>query len=213
MNHGSIYLFLFFQSYKNIAKSKNKQQKQLSSIEALAVLLRNNLTKSTYQDIRNVSIEKKHDLFPPYSTVLEEKKNCYPNDITVSEFTAQVSLQNLLNHTSSRLIEYLIPVIRRIIDEDEVENGQIYEAQLITKWGFDSSTGQAIYKQSVQGETSENVCEDSLFLSSVVPLNFAISDNLIWRNDTPSSRHFCRPMKLQYVKETAEFSVAEYTNT
>ena len=52
--------------------------------------------------------------------------------------------------------------------------------------------------------------EESLFQTAVVPLRLNIGDELIWVNPKPNSSHFCRPLRLQYKKETKEISKSEY---
>lgn len=45
-------------------------------------------------------------LYPPYKSVLETKQKCYPlkSEITVTESSAQIKLQSLLNHTVERIL-------------------------------------------------------------------------------------------------------------
>ena len=36
-----------------------------------------------------------------------------------------------------------------------------------------------------------------------------LKDRILWQNPVPSSTRFCRPLKLQFAKETSELSQAE----
>lgn len=59
-------------------------------------------------------------MYPSYKRV-QAQKRCYPDTIEIVDDHAEVSLQCLLNHTASRLIQFL--------------SNQYLE--LIVKWGFD----------------------------------------------------------------------------
>ena len=51
--------------------------------------------------------------------------------------------------------------------------------------------------------------EQSLFQAAFVPLKQEVGDTTVWSNSKPSSLHFCRPLHLQYQKETKESPRAE----
>jgi len=72
------------------------------------------------------------------------KTKCYPDNITVNESHAEVELQNLLDHTATRILQLQKEVIYNIW-ADSVQN-----LILIGKWGFD---GHAEYKQKKQIQT------------------------------------------------------------
>ncbi|KAG8237915.1 hypothetical protein J437_LFUL018024 [Ladona fulva] len=74
---------------------------------------------------------------------------------------------------------------------------------LISKWGCDGSSGHSIYKQSAEYDFDEN----SLFFTSVVPLQLYTFDEnsekvVVWQNPKPSSTRYCRPLRLEFIKET-----------
>ena len=64
---------------------------------------------------------------------------------------------------------------------------------------------QSIYKQKY--DTSNTVIElkheESLFSTGFVPLLLKVEDAKIWKGENPSSCHFCRPLHLQYKKESS----------
>lgn len=80
---------------------------------------------------------------------------------------------------------------------------------LITKWGFDGSSGHSEYKQKfISGSTNDA----SIFLSSLVPLRL-ISDDpdlptqqqiVLWNNLRSSSTRYCRPIRFQFAHETTD---------
>lgn len=43
--------------------------------------------------------------------------------------------------------------------------------------------------------------------TSITPLQLQSTSDVLWTNTTPSSIRYCRPVQLEYVKESAEFNV------
>ena len=79
------------------------------------------------------------------------------------------------------------------------------------KMGFDGASSQSIYNQRYE-ETDLSIAalnEESLFQTAIVPLKLVIDGKDIWVNNKPSSPHFCRPVNMQYKKETKEVTVNE----
>lgn len=76
---------------------------------------------------------------------------------------------------------------------------------LYSKWGFDGSSSHTQYKQKFMSETSD---DKYMFLTCLVPLRLIGEKNgksiLLWQNPRPSSPRFCRPISLEYKKETEE---------
>ena len=79
--------------------------------------------------------------------------------------------------------------------------------KLILKWGCDGSSGHSEYKQKFSDPANSDA---SVFLSSIVPLRLASFDSstndevIVWKNPKPSSPRYCRPIRLQFMRETAE---------
>ena len=175
--------------------------------EALSTMIEAKLSRRQYEVVR--SKDKKR--FPSYKVIQEAKKLCYPKieSIVVNSTSVEVKLQALLDHTASRLVVSLSEVIlSRHTDGDFT---------LIYKWGFDGSSGLNPYKQK-HSET-EGDCIDidsSVFLSSLVPLRLITGDlklnaTVFWQNPRPSSTRYCRPIRMQFKRETTELSIAEKT--
>nr|XP_047124509.1 uncharacterized protein LOC124807078 isoform X1 [Hydra vulgaris] len=86
---------------------------------------------------------------------------------------------------------------------------------LICKWGFDGTSGQSIYKMTFE---DPNISDASLLFTSLVPSQLVgvnqetKKENLLWSNPKPSSTLFCRPLKLQFTKETEETFINEKTH-
>lgn len=161
--------------------------------KALSLIIDACLSKHQYQILRWSAKEIGCDIFPSYHQVLSVKKECYPKNLEVQENYSKVSMQDLLDHTVSRILK------AKTKAETEVLPNQL---QLISKWGCDGSSGHSEYHQKFN---DPNLNDKNIFLTSIVPLNLKCIDgsNDYWRNTRPSSTAFCRPIKFQFVKETA----------
>ena len=70
------------------------------------------------------------------------KQECYPAGLDISEFKMEVSLQNLLDHTSERLLTLqkdALDIVR--LSHPEVP----LIVKLVTKYGFDGSGQHPLY--------------------------------------------------------------------
>lgn len=175
-------------------------QKKYTPEEALFFIVTENMTKSTYINMRKGAQTRHHDLYPSYENILKAKKVACPSDITITETKCEIPLQSLLNHTYSRLLE--------TVDPSYISRNEESHLELICKYGFDGSSGHAIFKQSW---TTENEGDENIFLTSVVPLRLVNKESkqIVWENPRPSSPRFCRPIRLQWLHETYEISKAE----
>ena len=63
---------------------------------------------------------------------------------------------------------------------------------------------QSLYKQKYSDTILDEVIknEKRIFRASLVPLKLTVNDTVIWYNKKHSSTYFCRPVCLQYKKET-----------
>lgn len=91
-----------------------KYQK-VDPVEALAFLLKNEFSKAQYCDIKSKCKSAGVDLWPCYKVVASKKRECRPDGIVISDFTAQVPLQNLLNHTAKRLVESQCDELKELV--------------------------------------------------------------------------------------------------
>lgn len=82
------------------------------------------------------------------------------------------------------------------------------ECDFVLSWGFDGSTGQSLYKQKIT-MSDASVDENSLFATTLVPLRVSIGSQVIWSNPLPTSYRFCRPIRIQYRKESRDLILAE----
>lgn len=177
-----------------------------SKDEALALILDQGLTKEQYCSIRDDIRKRNVDIYPIYKNVAEQKKQCRPGKINVSETVAKVSLQDLLEHTAFRIVTLQKDVIHGVLANQHTD---FLSAELIVSYGFDGSTGQANYNQAYADKRSCNG-DSCLFATTIMPLRLIDSSgNLLWNNRTPQSIRFCRPLKLEFLKETKEVILEE----
>lgn len=154
--------------------------------------------------MRLFSKSRNCDIYPSYQKVLEAKLKCRPDKVDISEKTAQVPLQNLLNHTAKRIILMQEEVFTNIPD--------ISSVTLIASYGFDGTTGHSMYKQKFQTECPDSF-DHSLFVTTLIPLKLIDAMNrVIWINRTPQSVRFCRPLKIEIAKESTSHVLAEKNN-
>jgi hypothetical protein len=88
--------------FKNIIRSsKDIQVKKHSQTEALSIFVEANLTRNQYEIIRSSN----KNIYPSYTLIQRAKKECYPKEefITVTKTTSEIRLQDIMDHTSSRL--------------------------------------------------------------------------------------------------------------
>ncbi|CAL1671862.1 unnamed protein product [Lasius platythorax] len=144
------------------------------------------------------------DIWPPYNDVRDAKAQYRPPKevVMISETVAEVSLQSLLNHTVQRIVNLQEEVIHQSMSSTDLTEVDVV---LTCSWGFDGSTGHSAYKQRYQNEQAEAVNDESLFVTTLIPLRFSSSTGIIfWNNRTTQSARFCRPLKLEYVKECSD---------
>ena len=191
--------------------SKAKQKLSFDDIpqmmepeEALALKVQCGLSDLQYQQIRNASLKHHADFLPPLTSILNAKISCYPNSQEVKETSAKVPLQSMLDHTLSRIIETSLDSLGEV-------HAQNVAGTLHVKAGMDGASSQSIYHQKYDDtdleEAKQN--EESLFQTAVLPLKLVLYGKDFWVNDTPSSSHYCRPLHLQYKKETKEVLIQE----
>lgn len=176
---------------------KEKETGKMAGEEALAMMVNAKLSRHQYEVVRDSAADR----FPSYKVVQVAKRLCYPDNILITETSASVPLQQLLDHTARRLIQSIEEVVKThvaVIDFDKL--------CLISKWGFDGSSGHSSYKQAFHG-TGED--DSSVFITCLVPLRLMCNNKVIWENLCPASTVYCRPLKMEFVKESSDVSVAE----
>lgn len=171
--------------------------------EALALMIDLKLSKYQYERLHSQAKQIHADIYPPYNKVFEVKKDCYPSSesVIVSKMSAKIGLQSLLDHTIGRLVKTCDSYsIEEVIDD---------ELEATYKWGFDGASGQSLYKQVFQRD-SENSTDESIVMTSLIPLQLASKTKVIWKNPSPSSTRLCRPIQFEFIKENKDTTVETY---
>lgn len=167
--------------------------------EALALITNSKLSVDQYKQIRRGAKERGCDIYPSYDRVLTARKECYPNDIMITETKGEVKLQSLLDHTAQRLVKVQLDVIAGVVIDDG--NSKLY---LKSKWGFDGSSSQSEYKQRFIEDAAAS--DADILLTSLVPLQLVMkreeNETILWQNPRSSSTRFCRPIRYQMLKES-----------
>ena len=194
-----------------ISKNKDKEIIKITPACALGFLLNQNLTRAQYQAIRAISKDNGADIWPSYKEIQSAKLECRPEGIEVSDHSAFVPLQQLLDKTTKRILE-LDPSIEANLQSLAEENGNQLTATLIFKYGFDGSgSHQRQMQPDLDGDHSE---VKNLVATQLVPLQISVctrnSDQTIWKCTRPNNPHSCRPLRLSFEIENKETSIAEH---
>ncbi|XP_050308009.1 uncharacterized protein LOC126744581 isoform X1 [Anthonomus grandis grandis] len=169
----------------------SSEKKCLSTKQALALFYDIDLSVRKYNTLRSVVNALHPDCFPSYRALLQTKKKYLPNNITVTEISAEVGLQELLQKTTDS-----------ILNISNLNICQVFNLKLICKWGFDGSSGHSLYKQKF--ESASNT-DEYMFLTALVPIKLVDScNNVIWSNPKTNSTFYCRPIKFAFIKENPE---------
>lgn len=133
---------------------ENKIKTPFFSIEkCLALFLSLNLSKQQYIELRKICIESGTNQWQSYYEMQRTKLECYPskNKITITETSASIDLQVLLDLTTKRLLNVCK-------DNVDVHNNNINNLTLICKWGCDGASNQSMHKQNFLNENASDSC-------------------------------------------------------
>ena len=143
--------------------------------------------------IRNAAKMHDADIFPTLHCLMVEKRQCYPADCVITEMSGKCSLQNMLDHTLSRLSDSGCLSIPNDIPAEST-------AELHVKADYDGASSQSIYNKKFETTSinSASKNEESLLQTSMVPLKLTVENKTIWQNVKPSSSRLCRPLHIQF---------------
>lgn len=182
--------------YRKAYRRSLEPPQLMSGDDALAVLVDAKLSRYQYDVIRTCAPEK----FPSYKTIQAAKKHCYPEEMHITDTCGEIALQALLDHTVTRLLLTVEPVIQTL------QNEELETLCLLSKWGFDGSSGHSSYKQAFHGPASS---DSAVFMTCIVPIRLLCGEKTIWQNPRPASTRYCRPVKIEYIRESSVVSIAE----
>ncbi|KAJ8666627.1 hypothetical protein QAD02_008289 [Eretmocerus hayati] len=189
--------------------NSNTISKTYSEDRALANFVDCNFTRVRYENNRAYEREVLgENMSPSYKRIQAAKERCYPEDIEGSESQAKISIQSLLNHSFSRLLmtfpDELIAALKNKI------------LKLLIKWGMDGLSALSAFKQrwkEIENRVAalQRPLDTLMFLICMVPLKLVDEDNnVIWKNPTPSSTRYCRPIEFEFPKETTQNTIKKY---
>lgn len=185
----------------------NQQTNPYTPEEALGIIIDRKYSVETYNFLRQDLNKRGFCAFPPYSKVAKAKQDCYPEEgVLCNEIEASVSLQGLLTHTFRRIILLCDDIINEYCEREHfAEICVTFEGS----WGFDGSTGQSFYKQKSPQDLSYD--ESTIFATTFVPLRIVETSRkeTLWLNPTPQSFRSCRPLHIQYRKESKDLILGE----
>ena len=127
-------------------------QEKMTSEEAFAYFLDNKLSKSVYENTHKEAPCR----FPSYRAIFEIKNECFPlkSSIEISETKAKVQLQDLMDHTSKRLVKLLEKEILKYLNDRKIDSDELI---LISSWGMDGASSFSKYHQSFSNSTKYNL--------------------------------------------------------
>jgi hypothetical protein len=102
---------------KNLRKTSDLGTSEVKPEEVLSLITEAKLTKHQYLLIRKFINSTSNPVLPSYGKVVKAKKQCYPEVVRVTESTAEVELQSLLDHTAARIVESQKEVLAAIPQE------------------------------------------------------------------------------------------------
>lgn len=196
-------------SMENIPSGNILLPNRLSSTDSLVYFYDAKHTKHSYMATTKTLKRQNADVLVSYSGLQPEKEKTRPEKMAYGEHEASVPLADLLSHTNKRILE--ATDCHKLINSDSSNEPIVIETDY--KGGWDSATGQSVYKQKFEDEASkEKFVAESLLTTSIVPLRFRCNGKTIWENPTPQGASFCRPLRLAFEKENHETASAIKTD-
>lgn len=184
--------------FENIKNEDECKLKPFSTEGALALMQDIKLSKFQYNILHLEAKMRNADIFPSYHNLLEAKKDCYPEEVQITETEARVNLQSSVNHLVERLLKS-----PHIVLSTEFSRQKKCNLELEIKYGCDGASGQSTFDQKF---SDSNSSDESIFTVSMVPLCLRVTDTkeVIWMNPHPGSPKRCLPILLMLAKETTE---------
>ncbi|KAL4702276.1 hypothetical protein ACJJTC_018590 [Scirpophaga incertulas] len=181
---------------KSTLEEEQDKIMKLKHLRALFMYTEAGLTQAQYEIVRDTN----PSFYPCYTKLQKLKKECYPTIHRVTETCAEVTVQNLMDHTAQRLILHLGE--EAVEQLTELEKQSLILLILISKWGCDGSQ-QMTYKMKFENEADSDA---NIFQTSMVPLQLVYGQDkkILWQNPVPSSPRYCRPIRIRFVKETID---------
>ena len=187
-----------------VTKPVENQLIKKSPSQALAFLLCNNLSKEQYNQMKSSCTESNANIWPNYNKLLQEKSDCRPDGITIQSLCAQVPLQELMDHTSKRILLQDPEMVKKLKDLSPQNNNEL-ELLLFFKYGLD---GCGSFNSFMQKDDAGKVPDGTTILASqMVPLQVLVSGEkniIIFKSENANSARACRPIRICFERETKD---------
>jgi len=193
---------------------KEKEIKRIDPDRYLGHMLYTGQSKHGHQDnMKMINKDLGVKIIPGYEKILEAKKRCYPKNIKVDHKKACVPLNDLLNKSVSRLYEANRSLIENIVSKLSLDEDGVIKTEMICMWGMDGTTGQSQYNQPNNKNDNEVLNDSSLITVTMTMLKLIHREGegkeqkvtTLWENESPQSPHSCRPIQLEFEKESEEY--------
>lgn len=105
-----------------------------------------------------------------------------------------------MQHTAERICKLQRENILNYLREKDLD---CIDLVLLSSWGMDGSTGHSQYHQRLP----EGKSDADLFATATTPIRLSLhadDKQIFWLNLAPQSVRFCRPICLEFVKESKE---------
>lgn len=193
-------------------EKKKKHHSNMSGEEAVAACSLLGLSRNKYVDLRYITKFKHNcDLFPSKNVLLKAKKSVLPDDfekiLVLTNNDVYFPLQNIIDKTTEEIIS-TIPEDR--MDKFIAESDD-NELVLFCNWGMDGAGAQPFYSFKDNSYNTDEHSEGSAFTTSFLPVRLEdTSKNIIWKTFAVHSDQNCRPVRVQFKKETKELALNEH---
>lgn len=148
--------------------------------ETLTLYLDGGYTKHAYKLMQAGAKSRNANLYPTYEALLKAKKLYYPNRIHVSDYSAHIHLQNMVNHIVTRIIESFSREFQFDFTEEQDQ-----KITAIYKWGCEGSSGHSTYRQGFVNEN--NISDDTIHHQ----FHLTMIDGKVFRALANSSSQVC----------------------
>ncbi|GBL84704.1 hypothetical protein AVEN_191149-1 [Araneus ventricosus] len=170
---------------------------KLNPDQALAYYVDTKLARGQYIETNKIAKKQNANIYSCYDEIIESKKKCYSDDINITDMSAEINLQSLINHTILRLFQSEYEQFAEFLSAD------ISSLNIIFKWRCDGASGQSTYKQKL----FENIAGsldgflNIYYITSTTSLKN--QEKALCKNPLSSLTRYCRPIKVIFDKETA----------
>ena len=173
-----------------------EEEQRKKDNDTLLLFLDANCGKTSY-----IAASARHGCPSYYQVQKAKKKLLYPANISYGECRVEVSLANLIAHSTSRILEFFC-------EEKCLLDLTVKEKKSLVLWCKVGGDGQGDHSEYNQ-KNCANASGGSIYCISYVPLQLRANERLIWKNMHPNNPLICQPLLFTFAKETDELIQCE----